>query len=328
MVTFSTVDSASMDFLINFPVRLIQLFQTYTWIEFEPLRSEDSGFEWSSLKTTPIPSSVRVVGKLCFGNRESLISVAFETNWELHRIDEYTFAERSVKTISIHVSVDIVCKSWFSSGEWFLSVPFQLNLKWQRIDESAFADSDLKPTEGAASIAVVCDLCFDQCKSFISVPFKALRTDETLEWVVSKGRRIAIRFLFAEHWRKNIMDCWRGLIMWRQFTNIETETNSRVRIWLIALQRSERFDKSDAWRSKVTREYLERIHDGNRNCPISSFPERAVRVTALRLLFDKSRKLGASTPLTAQIRWQSVRNGNSLQESRRLASTSIRKVCF
>jgi hypothetical protein len=59
----------------------------------------DSGFRESGLKSIVIPSSVVVLGKMCFYGCKSLESVTFESGSRLERIEECAFSGSGLKSI-------------------------------------------------------------------------------------------------------------------------------------------------------------------------------------------------------------------------------------
>jgi hypothetical protein len=63
-------------------------------------RQQDAG------EKIAIASRIEVVSEYCFSNRTSLTCVTFQSNSQLHRIDECAFAQYDLKTIQMPASVE------------------------------------------------------------------------------------------------------------------------------------------------------------------------------------------------------------------------------
>jgi hypothetical protein len=127
-------------------IKVITDFWRQVWVHeglIEIFRHDSSCPVWT--QRVWISSSSSRFARLYFPNCRSLMSVTFESNSKLQRIDESAFQGSGLKTIDVPASVEVVCKSCFSECKSLTLVTFESNSKLQRIDESAFRRSCTKP---------------------------------------------------------------------------------------------------------------------------------------------------------------------------------------
>jgi hypothetical protein len=128
-----------------------------------------------------VPSSVVVLGKWSFCQRQSLESVAIESGSRLERIEEYAFCGSGLKSIEIPSSVVVLGNSSFCQCKSLESVTFESGSRLERIEECAFRWSGLKSIEIPSSVVVLGKESFFQCGSLVSVTFESGSRLERIE---------------------------------------------------------------------------------------------------------------------------------------------------
>jgi hypothetical protein len=127
-------------------------------------------FTRSSLNVVTIPRHAEILGSDCFLSCTSLLSISFETNCELTRIESNAFYScSSLKSITIPRHVQILGSDCFSSCNSLSSISFETNCELTRIESNAFC-------------------CCSSLKS-ITIPRNAQFIDP---WAFSTGSRTSI----------------------------------------------------------------------------------------------------------------------------------------
>jgi ribosomal protein L32 len=121
-----------------------------------------------------ISRHVQILCSRCFSSCESLLSISFEIDSELMRIESYAFYScSSLKSITIPHHVQILCSRCFSSCESLLSISFEIDSELMRIESSAFYScSSLKSITIPHHVQILCSGCFLFCESLSSISFE------------------------------------------------------------------------------------------------------------------------------------------------------------
>jgi hypothetical protein len=116
-----------------------------------------------------IPSSVELISRPPDFHCESLLSVAFECDTKLSRIEKNAFCSSGLTSIHLPSSVEVLCESCFSRCQSLTSVTFESDTKLSRIEKNAFYSSGLTSIHLPSSIEVLCEKCLSVCTRVPSV---------------------------------------------------------------------------------------------------------------------------------------------------------------
>jgi hypothetical protein len=119
-----------------------------------------------------IPADIEIIGSSCFCGCESLLSISFESNLQLTRIESKAFSSASLQSIVIPRSVEIICSLCFVCCESLSSVTFESDSQLTRIESQAFAYSALQSILIPRSVEILCSSCFSNCEFLLSVSFE------------------------------------------------------------------------------------------------------------------------------------------------------------
>jgi hypothetical protein len=122
-----------------------------------------------------IPCDVEVLGQGCFSQRESLLSLQFESAPKLIRIEAQAFHNcTSLKAICIPASVEILCEKCFRGCGSLSSLTFESDSKLTQIKAKAFYRcTSLKSICIPSSVEILCPRCFGDCESLSSLTFES-----------------------------------------------------------------------------------------------------------------------------------------------------------
>jgi hypothetical protein len=104
---------------------------------------------FSSSSKVEIANDIGILGSHCFYGCKSLLSITFESNSRLTRIESNAFSRSSLHSILIPQNVEILGSRCFSSCDGLSSMPFEsnsdltTNLRLKVIPEEAFSSSCL-----------------------------------------------------------------------------------------------------------------------------------------------------------------------------------------
>jgi hypothetical protein len=90
------------------------------------------------------PSSVEMICESCFSSCKSLISVTFDANSRLSRLEKLAFCRSGLQSIRLPGSLEVICESCFSSYESFASVTFDPNSRLSRLEKLTFHGTRLQ----------------------------------------------------------------------------------------------------------------------------------------------------------------------------------------
>jgi hypothetical protein len=115
-----------------------------------------------------IPRDIEILGSSCFHECESLLSISFESNSRLIRIDSYPFSKSSVQSIVIPRSVEILGSSCFRDCKSLSSISFESNSRLKRIKSQACCGCQLSIVTPSTVVFVAYDA--DPDLSQLSLP--------------------------------------------------------------------------------------------------------------------------------------------------------------
>jgi hypothetical protein len=130
-------------------------------------------FARSAVQSAVIPKQVETLGSSCFEGCQSLLSVGFETDSQLQRIEVKAFSSSSLKSILIPRNVEILGSSCFSYCKSLSSILFESNSRLRRIESEAFLFSSLTLILIPRNVEILGLLCFSYCKSLSSISFES-----------------------------------------------------------------------------------------------------------------------------------------------------------
>jgi predicted metal-binding protein len=127
----------------------------------------------SASSNIEISSDIEIFGSSCFSDCKSLLSISFESNSRLTRIESSAFSKSSLQSIEIPRNVEIVGSSCFSFCKSLSSISFESNSRLTRSESSAFSSSSLESIEIPRNVEILGSSCFSDCKSISSISFES-----------------------------------------------------------------------------------------------------------------------------------------------------------
>jgi hypothetical protein len=180
---------------------------------------------FGACRSVVIPSSVVLLGALCFFDCGFLESVSFETGCRLERIQASAFSRSGLTSIGVPSSVIDIGESSFCRCTALASVLFESDSRLQWIEESAFRWSGLESIEIPSSVIVLGKASFLQCHSLESVLFKSGSRLERIEESAFHGsglKSIEIPSSVIVLGKDSFRECWSlGSVMFESGSRLE-----------------------------------------------------------------------------------------------------------
>jgi hypothetical protein len=107
-----------------------------------------------------ITRDIEILGSKCFSRCYSLLSMTFESNSHLTRIESEAFSYSSLQSILIPRNVEILCSKCFSFCTSLSSITFESNSHLTRIESFVFSFSQLRSIEIPRNVQFIDDSAF------------------------------------------------------------------------------------------------------------------------------------------------------------------------
>jgi hypothetical protein len=121
--------------------------------------------------TVRIESSIERICEGCFMSCDSGLSVVFEENPQLSRLEDRAFLESGLTSIHLPASVTVIGESCFSGCRSLASITFEAGSQLSQLATGAFSGSGLTSIHLPASVTVIGERCFSDCRSLASITF-------------------------------------------------------------------------------------------------------------------------------------------------------------
>jgi hypothetical protein len=145
-----------------------------------------------------IPKSVEVICSKCFYDVKSILSISFERDSQLKRLESGAFHRSSLTAFAVPRNVKEIGPKCFSSCEQLSSFSFEYSCLLKRLEASLFLASGLQCMEVPCNVEVINCECFCRCKDLVSVLFEnesQLQRIETKAFAKTKVRSITLPIL-------------------------------------------------------------------------------------------------------------------------------------
>jgi hypothetical protein len=161
----------------------------------ESLRVTSTGliaFSQSNVRSIVISRHVGIIYSPTFKSCESLVSVSFESNCELKRVNSHAFCASSLTSITVPRAVSEIRLSCFANCEFLTSVCFDPDCELRQIPPNAFRASSVYSIVLPRNVETIGLSSFGNCKFLSSVSFEC----------VSRLWRIEAQAFFATNIRE------------------------------------------------------------------------------------------------------------------------------
>jgi hypothetical protein len=120
-----------------------------------------------------IESSIERICEGCFMWCKSVLSVVFEENSQLSRLEDRAFSGSGLTSIHLPASVTVISESCFYYCRSLVSITFESGSQLSQLANWAFCGSGLTSIHLPASVTVIGESCFFLCRSLASITFES-----------------------------------------------------------------------------------------------------------------------------------------------------------
>jgi hypothetical protein len=118
-----------------------------------------------------IASSIEGICEGCFASCKSVLSVVFEENSQLLRVEADAFSASGLTSIHLPASVTVIGERCFCGCRSLASITFESGSQLSRLAKATFSESGLTSIHLPASVSVIDAFCFYRSDALASIPF-------------------------------------------------------------------------------------------------------------------------------------------------------------